>query len=141
MPVDGMCCSRFRFYGNLLGYSINNIRSEKKKKKKTLVISLIHDIYFPLIFQNFQILYPRSFSFHDPPIILKKRKKERKTSIDVWFSRVARFQKSCTISKNSRNIKYKRDVRRVTRNSFVACLFDRLILYSDDPFLMYKHVV
>lgn len=73
MPVDGMCCSRFRFYGNLLGYSINNIRSEK-----TLVISLIHDIYlspfYIYIFQNFPLRSSRSLQFFHPRLFGEKNR-------------------------------------------------------------------
>lgn len=70
MPVDGMCCSRFRFYGNLLGYSINNIRSEK-----TLVISLIHDIYLsPFYISKLSTSFFTSLQFFHPRLFGEKNR-------------------------------------------------------------------
>lgn len=70
MPVDGMCCSRFRFYGNLLGYSINNIRSEK-----TLVISLIQDIHlFPFYISKLSTSFFAILTIFDPRLFGEKNR-------------------------------------------------------------------
>lgn len=99
MPVDGMCCSRFRFYGNLLGYSINNIRSEK-----TLVISLIHDIYLsPFYISKLSTSFFTILTIFSSAIIRGKKQKwhsVRRSLSSTFLQNFIRFRERCVNSKN-----------------------------------------